>query len=86
MGGLGRLAVAALLASVLLAGLLLPYAVGVGLASNTVTDAIATTPVTDMDEPLPQRTTITDAQNNTIAVLFSLRRRLAQSDATPRII
>ncbi len=74
MGGLGRMLVAALVAGVLVAGLLLPYAVGVGLASNKVTDAIASAPLDNLDQPLPQRTTITDASGTPIAWVYDQNR------------
>ena len=74
MGGLGRLFVATLVAGVLVAGLLLPYSVGVGLASNKVTDAIASAPLDDMNMPLPQRTTITDANGTPIAWVYEQNR------------
>ncbi|GGM05498.1 penicillin-binding protein [Nakamurella endophytica] len=74
VGGLGKLLVATLVAGVLVAGLLLPYAVGVGLASNKVTDAIAETPLTDMDQPFPERTTITDSRGAPIAYVYEQNR------------
>ena len=81
MGGLGRLLVAALMAGVLLAGLLLPYAVGVGLASNKVTDAIASAPLDNMNEPMPQRTVLTAANGTPIAWVYSQNRIVVPGSA-----
>ena len=74
LGGLGRLLIAALVAGILVAGLLLPTAVGLGLASNHVTDAIASAPAGNMDDPAPERTTITDESGNILAYVYSQNR------------
>ncbi|WP_230314114.1 transglycosylase domain-containing protein [Nakamurella alba] len=86
MGGLGRLAVAIVVAGVLVAGLLLPYAVGAGLASNKITDAIENTPVTDMDQPAPERTTVTAADGTTIATVYNQNRvNVPLSEINPKL-
>jgi len=74
MSGIVRLLVATLLAGVLVAGLMLPYFLGVGLASNQVTSAIADVQSDDFNDPVPQRTTITDAKGNTITTLYDQNR------------
>ncbi len=74
LGGLGRLLVAVLVAGILVAGLLLPTAVGLGLAANHVTDAIASAPVGNLDAPAPERTTITDEAGGVIAYVYSQNR------------
>lgn len=72
--GIGRLLVATLLAGALVAGLLLPYSIGFGLASNKVTDAIQSAEVAPLDEPMPLRTTITDINGKPIAYLYEQNR------------
>jgi membrane peptidoglycan carboxypeptidase len=74
-GGLAKLLLACLMAGVLLAGLLLPYAMGVGLAANKVTTAVesADTKLLDMAQ-LPLRTTITDNAGNDIAYIYEQNR------------
>ncbi len=74
MSGIGRLVVATLLAGVLVAGLLLPYTMGIGMASNEVADAIESAPSDPMDEPIPLRTTITDNAGKPIAYLYKQNR------------
>lgn len=78
--GLGKLLLSTLLAGVLVAGLLLPYALGVGLASNKVNDTLAATETVDLQKiPMPQVTTITDSKGATIATLFSQNRVVLHS-------
>ncbi len=74
MSGVAKLAIATLVAGVLVAGLLLPYSIGVGLASNQVADAIESAPSDPMNEQAPQRTTITDGTGKAIAYLYDQNR------------
>jgi membrane peptidoglycan carboxypeptidase len=68
------LTIATLLAGVLVAGLLLPYSLGLGLASNKINNAVAATPDNGLDAPLPERSTVTDDKGNPIAYLFNQNR------------
>ncbi|MEO7126781.1 MAG: penicillin-binding protein [Nakamurella sp.] len=75
-GGLAKLLIATVMAGVLLAGLLLPYAMGVGLTANKVTKAVdsATTKLLDMTK-LPLRTTILANDGKTpIAYIYDQNR------------
>ncbi len=63
-----------LLAGVLVAGLLLPFSVGVGLASNDVTTAIEGAQADPLDGEIPLRTTFTDASGATIATFYDQNR------------
>ena len=74
-GGLAKLLIASVMAGVLLAGLLLPYAMGTGLAANKVTSAVesADTKLLDMSK-LPLTTTVTDADGNVIAYVYEQNR------------
>jgi len=74
MSGVAKLAIAILVAGVLVAGLLLPYSIGLGLASNQVADAIESAPSDPMDEQAPQRTTISDDTGKAIAYLYDQNR------------
>jgi len=74
LGGLGRLTIATLLAGVLIAGLLLPYSLGLGLASNKITNALASTPANALDAPFPERSTITDVAGAPIAYIYRQNR------------
>lgn len=74
MGGLGRLALGTVLAGVLVAALLLPYAVGIGLASNQVTQTIEETSMEGLDLPAPEVTTFTDAAGTPFAHFFTQNR------------
>jgi membrane peptidoglycan carboxypeptidase len=74
LGGLGRLTIATLLAGVLVAGLLLPYSLGLGLASNRITNALASTPANSLDGPMPERSTITDSSGAPIAYIYNQNR------------
>ncbi|HEY5878760.1 MAG TPA: hypothetical protein VIU11_07610, partial [Nakamurella sp.] len=71
MSGLGRLILGTLLAGVLVAGLLLPYSVGMGIASNTVTEAIDDAQADPLNADIPLRTTVTDAAGTPIATLYN---------------
>ncbi|MET3807133.1 membrane peptidoglycan carboxypeptidase [Nakamurella sp. UYEF19] len=62
--------IATLLAGVLIAGLLLPYSLGLGLASNKITNALASTPSNSLDGPVPETSTITDSTGAPIAYLY----------------
>jgi len=68
------LTIATLMAGVLIAGLLLPYSLGLGLASNRITNALASTPANSLDGPMPERSTITDASGAPIAYIFAQNR------------
>ena len=74
IGGLAKLLVATLMAGILVAGLLLPYTVGMGLAANKVTEAVDSANADTMDEPLPLRTTVTDSAGTTIAYVYDQNR------------
>ena len=74
LSGLGKLTIATLLAGVLVAGLLLPYSLGLGLASNKITNALASTPANALDGPLPERSSITDSTGTPIAYIYSQNR------------
>lgn len=74
IGGLAKLLVATVMAGILVAGLLLPYTVGMGLAANKVTEAVDSANADTMDEPLPLRTTITDSAGTTIAYVYDQNR------------
>ncbi|QNK82543.1 penicillin-binding protein [Nakamurella sp. PAMC28650] len=66
--------IATLLAGVLVAGLLLPYSLGLGLASNKITNALAATPDNPLNAPFPQRSTVTDNRGNPIAYVYNQNR------------
>ncbi len=75
ISGLTKLLVATVMAGILVAGLLLPYTVGLGLTANKVTDAIQTANTSSMDmSKVPLRSTITDANGNPIAYLYDQNR------------
>ncbi len=74
MSGLGRLILGTLLAGVLVAGLLLPYSIGIGLASNSVTNAIEDAKSDPLDGDVPLRTTFTDASGALIATIYDQNR------------
>ncbi|WP_246232086.1 transglycosylase domain-containing protein [Nakamurella aerolata] len=79
MSGFGRLVVGTLLAGVLVAGLLLPVGVGLGLASNKVTDTIQAVPEDDFNAPVPERSVITDANGKPITYVFDQNRESVES-------
>ncbi len=81
LGGLGRLTIATLLAGVLVAGLLLPYSLGLGLASNKITNALASTPANSLDGPMPETSTITDSTGAPIAYLYNQSRTVVPLSA-----
>ena len=74
IGGLAKLLVATVMAGILVGGLLLPYTVGLGLAANKVTQAVDAANADTMDEPLPLRSTVTDADGNLIAYVYDQNR------------
>ncbi len=74
VAGLAKLVIATVLAGVLVAGLMLPYAIGIGLASNRLTTTIDDTPTPDFSQPIPQRTTFTDAKGTPIAYFYQQNR------------
>lgn len=63
-----------LLAGVLVAGLLLPYSIGAGMAVNSVTSAIEDAQADPLDGQIPLRTTFTDASGATIATFYDQNR------------
>jgi membrane peptidoglycan carboxypeptidase len=77
IGGLAKLLVATVMAGILVGGLLLPYTVGLGLAANKVTQAVDAANADTMDEPLPLRSTVTDADGNLIAYVYDQNRTYA---------
>ena len=66
--------VATLLAGVLVAGLLLPYSLGLGLASNKITNALAATPANDLNGPVPETSVVNDSTGQPIAYVFNQNR------------
>jgi len=74
LSGLGKLTIASLVAGLLVAGFLLPYSLGLGLASNKITNALAATPDSSLDLPFPERSTITDNAGKPIAYIFNQNR------------
>ncbi|MBN9608903.1 MAG: penicillin-binding protein [Actinobacteria bacterium] len=73
--GLAKLLVACVMAGVLVAGLLLPYTMGLGLTANKVTAAVETANTTLLDmSKLPLRTTITDDNGDPIAYIYDQNR------------
>src|SRR6476661_352261 len=74
MSGLGRLILGTLLAGGRVAGLLLPYSVGMGIASNAVTDAIDDAKADPLNADIPLRTTITDSAGAPIATIYDQNR------------
>ncbi len=73
--------IATLLAGVLVAGLLLPYSLGLGLASNKITNALAGTPANPLNGPLPETSTITDSAGTPIAYLYNQNRTVVPLSA-----
>ncbi len=63
--------IATLLAGVLVAGLLLPYSLGLGLASNKITNALGSTPANSLTGPVPETSTVTDSTGAPIAYIFN---------------
>src|SRR5512135_2125036 len=69
-----KLAWCCLLAGVLTAALLFPFAGGVGLLSNRASDVVANGSAQLIEGDVPQVTTMVDAAGNPIAWLYSQRR------------
>ena len=72
--------IATLLAGVLVAGLLLPYSLGLGLASNKVTNALAATNEDVLDGVIPERSTIEDDAGNVITYVYDQNRQIVPSE------
>ncbi|WP_236007251.1 penicillin-binding protein [Nakamurella leprariae] len=74
MTGLGKLLLGTLMAGVLVAGLLMPYAFGAGRAADEIATAVQGAEADALNEPVPLRTTITDAAGNPLALVFEQNR------------
>jgi len=75
LAGLTKLLVATVMAGILVAGLLLPYTVGMGLMANKVTEAVSAANTSELDmSKLPLRSTITDANGNVLAYIYDQNR------------
>lgn len=72
---------ATLLAGVLVAGLLLPYSLGLGLASNKITNALAATPANDLNGPVPETSVVNDSTGKPIAYVFNQNRTVVPLSA-----
>lgn len=72
---------ATLLAGVLVAGLLLPYSLGLGLASNKITNALAATPANGLDGPVPETSVVNDSTGKPIAYVFNQQRTVVPLSA-----
>ncbi len=57
-----------------MAGLMLPYSLGLGLASNKITTALANTPANSLNGPVPETSTVTDSTGAPIAYLYNQNR------------
>ncbi|WP_245645847.1 transglycosylase domain-containing protein [Pseudonocardia acaciae] len=66
---------------VLLAGMVYPFAVAAGIASNKAADTVVNASSDLADERLPSATTVTDAAGNPIAYLYDQNRSMAPSSA-----
>ncbi len=73
--------IATLLAGVLVAGLMLPYSLGLGLASNKITNALASTPANSLNGPVPETSTVTDSSGAPIAYLYNQNRTIVPLSA-----
>ncbi|MDQ6659263.1 MAG: transglycosylase domain-containing protein [Actinomycetota bacterium] len=76
MSGIGRLLVATFLAGVLVAALMMPYFLGMGLAANEVTGAIADVQANDFDAPPAQRSVIEDDTGKPLTYVYSQDRQI----------
>lgn len=65
---------ATLLMGVLVAGLMMPYALGLGQLSNRATEAIKNTGVDNLDKPPPYRSTMVDSEGNVLAYFYEQNR------------
>ncbi|HTF48506.1 MAG TPA: transglycosylase domain-containing protein [Pseudonocardia sp.] len=61
-------------AGVLLAGMVFPFAAGAGIASNTAADTMSSVSADLADEQLPSATTVTDSAGTPIAYLYDQNR------------
>ncbi|OAN42493.1 transglycosylase/D,D-transpeptidase PonA2 [Mycolicibacterium iranicum] len=75
-----KLAWCVLLASVVVAGLLFPVVGGFGLVSNRASDVVANGSAQLVEGEVPQVSTMTDAEGNIIAWLYTQRRFEVRSD------
>jgi membrane peptidoglycan carboxypeptidase len=75
------LTIATLLAGVLVAGLMLPYSLGLGLASNKITNALASTPANSLNGAVPETSTVTDSTGAPIAYLYNQNRTVVPLSA-----
>jgi membrane peptidoglycan carboxypeptidase len=75
------LTLATLLLGVLVAGLLLPYSLGLGLASNKITNALAATPANGLDGPIPETSVVNDSTGRPIAYVFNQDRTVVPLSA-----
>lgn len=71
--------IATLLAGVLVAGLLLPYSLGLGLASNKITNALAATNEDVLNGVIPERSEIDDSAGNLITYVYDQNRQIVGS-------
>lgn len=74
MSGIGKLTVGALISGFLVAVLLLPYAAGMAWTSTHVVDAVDSAASDPMDGDFPERSTMVDADGNTIAIFYTQNR------------
>src|SRR6185312_7568488 len=75
-----KLAWLCLLAGVVTAGLIFPFAGGIGLMSNRASDIVANGSTQLLDGDIPQVTTLVDTAGNPIAWLYTQRRFEVSSD------
>ncbi|GAA5145818.1 transglycosylase domain-containing protein [Pseudonocardia eucalypti] len=69
-----------MIGGVLLAGMLFPVALGVGLASNKATDTVVNASADLANDRLPAATTVTDSAGTPIAYLYDQNRTLVEPD------
>ncbi|BBB39820.1 transglycosylase/D,D-transpeptidase PonA2 [Mycobacteroides abscessus] len=77
---LAKLAGCGLIAAVILAGLMFPFAGGFGLASNRASDVVANGSTQLLQGEVPAVTTVEDAKGNKIAYLYTQRRFEVSAD------
>ncbi|NMK70660.1 penicillin-binding protein, partial [Staphylococcus capitis] len=77
---LAKLAGCGLVAAVILAGLMFPFAGGFGLASNRASDVVANGSTQLLQGEVPAVTTVEDAKGNKIAYLYTQRRFEVSAD------
>ena len=71
---LGVMLVVAAVMGVVVAGLAIPFAGVLGVGARQVSDAMDNLPAELETDPLPQKTTLLDAEGNTIATLYDENR------------